>query len=128
MASGERTISDVFQDIVHDIQEIVRSEVRLARTEIREEAVKARSAGILLGGGAVVGLYAGLLILTAIVAALSLVMAVWAAALIVGLLLAAMAAGALTAGRKELQRVHPKPERTVDTLRENAEWIKQQTR
>jgi hypothetical protein len=40
MAVHDRSFADVFQDILHNVQEIVRSEVRLAKTEIREEAVK----------------------------------------------------------------------------------------
>ena len=45
MPANERSFADVFQDIVRNIQEIVRSEVRLAKTEIRDEAAKAKSAG-----------------------------------------------------------------------------------
>jgi hypothetical protein len=40
MAAGDRSLSDVLQDIIRNVQEIVRSEVRLAKTEIREEAAK----------------------------------------------------------------------------------------
>jgi uncharacterized membrane protein YqjE len=43
MAGGDRSLSDVLQDILRNVQEMVRSEVRLAKTEIREEAVKAKS-------------------------------------------------------------------------------------
>jgi hypothetical protein len=44
MTPGDRPISAVLQDIVGNIQDIVRSEVRLARTEIGEEVGRARSA------------------------------------------------------------------------------------
>ena len=53
MTSAERTISTVLQDIIANVQDIVRSEVRLAKTEVQEELGKARSAGLLLGIGAV---------------------------------------------------------------------------
>ena len=45
MAAEDRSFSDVVQDILRNVQEIVRSEVRLAKTEIREEAVKAKILG-----------------------------------------------------------------------------------
>jgi hypothetical protein len=38
--AGDRSFSEVVQDIIGNVQEIVRSEVRLA-TEMREEAAKA---------------------------------------------------------------------------------------
>ena len=84
MSAADRSFSDVLQSIVRNVQEIVRSEVRLAKTEIREEAVKAKSASLFLGAGAVMAIFAILFLLVTIVFALSLVMPSWAAALIVG--------------------------------------------
>ena len=123
---AERTFSDVFQDIVRNMQEIVRSEVRLAKTEIRQEAVKARSSAAMLGTGAVIALFAVFFLLLTVVYALALVMPGWAAALIVGATLAAAAGVTLMAGRTRLRQIHPMPERTVETVKENVEWTKQQ--
>ena len=53
MAAGDRSLSEVLQDIIHNVQEIVRSEVRLAETEIREEAAKAKSSTLWITAGAV---------------------------------------------------------------------------
>ena len=39
----ERSVSDVFQDILRNLQEMVRSEIRLAKVEIRGEVKRARS-------------------------------------------------------------------------------------
>ena len=128
MAAGDRSFSDVFQDIVRNLQEIVRSEVRLAKTEIREEAVKAKSSAILLGGGAVTGLFAILFFLLMIMYAVVLVMPEWAAALVVGAVLAVAAGITLSAGMKQFNQIHPTPERTVETIKENVEWAKQQTK
>src|ERR1700680_4086855 len=128
MAVQDRSFSDVFQDILHNVQEIVRSEVRLAKTEVREEAVKAKSSAALLGGGTVAGLYAILFLLLVIVYALALVMPNWAAALIVGAALAVGATLMLTSGVKRFKLIHPTPERTVETIRENVEWAKQQAK
>jgi hypothetical protein len=55
-------------------------------------------------------------------------MPAWAAALIVGVALAIAAAAALMAGRARFRRIHPAPDRTVETLKENVEWTKQQIR
>ena len=128
MAAGDRSLSDVFQDIIRNVQEIVRSEVRLAKTEIREEAARAKSPTLLLGAGVVTAIFAMLFLLVTIVYALALVMPSWAAALIVGAVLAVVASVMLTAGIKRFKQIHRTPERTVETIKENVEWAKQHTK
>jgi cytochrome c biogenesis protein CcdA len=128
MNTGDRSIGDVLQDIVHNIQDILRSEIRLAKTEVREEAVKAKGGSVLLGGGAVAGLFASFFLLMAAVYGLSRIMPDWAAALVVAVVLGIAGAVALSAGVKKLKQVHPKPEKTVESIKENVEWLKHQTR
>jgi|ERR1039457_6628808 uncharacterized membrane protein YqjE len=128
MAAEDRSLSDVLQDVIRNVQEIVRSEVRLAKTEIREEAIKAKSATLLLGAGAVTAILAILFLLLMAVYALALVMPRWAAALIVGAALAVVAGVTLPAGVRRFKQIHPTPERTVETIKENVEWAKQHTK
>jgi len=124
----DRSIADVLQDVVRNLQEIVRAEVRLAKTELREEAVKAKPAGTLLGTGALFGLFAAFFFLLSAVYALTRVMPDWAAALTVAALTAVVAASTLAAGKKRLTQVHPVPEKTVASIKESVEWAKRQTR
>ena len=84
MAAVDRPISVVLHDIVGNIQDIVRSEVLLAKTELREEVVRSRSAAILLAVGVLLLSFGAFLVLLAIVLALTGLMPGWAAALIVG--------------------------------------------
>jgi uncharacterized membrane protein YqjE len=126
--SNARPVTQVLQDIVGNVQEIVRSEVRLAKAELREEAVKAKSSGLLLGAGAVIGLYAGGCLLLGIIHALALRMPMWGASLFVGGVLAIFAAILLGMGKNRIREVNPMPERTIDTVKENVEWAKQQTK
>jgi uncharacterized membrane protein YqjE len=128
MAAEDRSLSDVLQDVIRNVQEIVRSEVRLAKAEIREEAAKTKSATLLLGAGAVTAIFATLFLLLMIVHALALVMPSWAAALIVGAALAVVAGVTLPAGIRRFKLIHPTPERTVETIKENVEWAKQHTK
>jgi uncharacterized membrane protein YqjE len=128
MAPGDRSISDVLQDIIRNVQEIVRSEVRLAKTEIREELDKARSSTLLLGAGAATAMFAVLFLLLTVVYALALVMPEWAAAMIVGAALAAVAIVLLVVGLKRFKQIHPTPVRTVETIKENVEWARQHTK
>jgi cytochrome c biogenesis protein CcdA len=128
MATGDRSISEILQDVLRNLQEIVRSEVRLAKTEIREEVIKARSAALFMAVGALCGIFTVFFLLLAAVYALTLVVPNWAAALIVTAVLVAAAAMTMIAGIKQLKRVHPAPEKTVETMKENVAWAKQQVK
>jgi uncharacterized membrane protein YqjE len=128
MAAVDRSFSELLHDIIRNVQEIVRSEVRLAKIEIREEAAKTRASLVLLGAGALTGFFAILFLLLMIASALALVMANWAAALVVGAALVVAAGVMLMGGVKSFQRIHPTPQRTVETIKENIEWAKQQTK
>jgi uncharacterized membrane protein YqjE len=128
MAIIERSFSDLFQDIIHHIQEIVRSEVRLAKLELRDEATKAKSAGLLMTVGGITATFAAFFLLLMFVYALSRVVPDWAAALIVSVMLAIVAGATLNSGIQRFKQIHPAPERAIETLKENVEWAKQQTK
>ena len=125
MALGDRSISVVLQDINANVQEIVRSEVRLAKTEIREEVATARPWAQMLGAGAVAALFAILFVLLMIVHALALIMPMWAASLSVGAALAMSASFMLTAGMKRFQLTPGQP---IKTTQEKIQWAKQQAK
>jgi uncharacterized membrane protein YqjE len=125
--NDERSISDVLQDIFGNVQDIVRSEVRLAQAEIKTEAAKTARAAKSLIAGAVLALYAGGLLLIALVYALATVLQPWLAALVVGALVAVIAAALISIGQGRLRGVH-KPERTIKSVKEDVQWLKNQTR
>jgi len=126
--NDDRSFASVLEDIVNNIQGIIRSEVRLAKAEIQEEAGKAGKAGRLLGVGAVLAFYAtGFLFLTCVYA-LETAVDPWLAGLIVTLVVGIGAAVLITAGLKRMKRVDPLPEKTIQTVKENFEWAKNQTK
>jgi hypothetical protein len=111
----ERTVSDVLQDIFANLQDIVRSEVRLAKAEIQTEVSRTATASKPLMIGAVLGIYAGALLLLAAVYGLSLWLKPWIAALLVGVTVAVAAVILIGTGRARLRIVHPtsrKPSRS----------------
>jgi len=125
---SEKSFSDVLENIVADIQEIMRAEVRLAKTEVREETVKAGRAAGVLGIGAVLALYAGGLLLLTALFALETALAPWLSALILTALVGAAAAVLISVGRKRVKQVDPRPDKTIRTIKENVAWVKHQTR
>src|SRR3569832_147852 len=117
MSASERPLSSVLQDIVHNIQDIVRSEVRLAKTEVREELVKTRSASILVAVGAVSGLLCILFLLLTAFHALALVMPAWAAALCVAVLLGILAGFTIMAGVKQFKTINATTPKTNASIK-----------
>jgi uncharacterized membrane protein len=126
MATPSRSVPEVLGDIVGNIQEIIRSEFRLAKAEIKQETSKAAGPIKLSLIGAVLGFYAlGFTLYTAVVA-LSTVVALWMAALIVSAVLAIVSIALVSAAMKGFKRVHAVPERTIETMKENVQWAKNQ--
>jgi len=125
-ASG--SIAELLQGVIGNVQGIIRSEVRLAKAEVREEAMSAGKAAGMLAVGAVLGAYAvGLLLLT-VVYALNGPLPDWLAALIVFAVVAIAAAVLAKLGLDRIKQVSPKPEQTIDSIKEDVQWVKQQTR
>jgi uncharacterized membrane protein YqjE len=122
-----RSIPDVVRDILANLQEIVRSEFRLAKIEIREEVSKAAQASTSLGAGLMLTFYAIGFLLLAGVYALSIVVATWLAALIVGIAVGVLALILVQQGKKKLASVRP-PAETIDSVKENVQWAKNQAR
>ncbi len=128
MTTADRSLGSVVSDIVGDLQQIVRAEVRLAKVEVREEIGKARrGAMFLVAGGLFLTLALGLLMLAAVYA-LATIWPAWAAAL-------AVAAGAgliggvlAMSGKGQISSVELTPQKTVETVKENLQWAKTRTR
>ncbi len=127
MAAGIRSIPEILQDVLTNIQDIVRSEVRLAKAELGEELNRARSGGLLIGVGAVAAIFSTLFLLLACVYALGLVVPNWAAALIVAAAVGVAAAVTLGLGLKRLKTIQAAP-KTAASLKENVRWAKQLTK
>jgi uncharacterized membrane protein YqjE len=123
--ANEKPLSEIVRDVMGDFQEIVRSEVRLAKTEVREEAGKAANAAKMAAAGGLLALYALGLLLLSLVWALQLEMSAWASALLVGGVLAVISVVMLNVGRKRMKTVSIKPERTIDSVKENLQWKSQ---
>lgn len=127
MSIADRPISAVLSDIVGNVQHIVRSEFRLAKTEVTEELGKSAGAAILVAAGGAMLLLSGVFVMLAAVYALSIVMPPWAAALIVGVAEGIMAAVCIAAGLRKFKTVRVPP-KTAESMKENVEWAKQLTK
>ena len=121
-----RPLGDLFSDLATDMSNLVRQEVALAKLEVTQKAkYLGRNVGYLVVGGAVA--YAGMLaVIAAIIMLLDKVMSAWGAALLVGILVAGVAWLLIGKALAALQQAELTPRETVETLKEDATWMKQQ--
>lgn len=123
-----RSVSEVLQDILRNLQEMVRSEIRLAKVEVHDEVRRTIQSGIWIGAGAIGALSAWAFLLLALAYALATRMPMWTAFLVVTALLAVTAALLIRGGIRHARRIQPIPERTVASIAETLEWMKQPTK
>ncbi|WP_433828513.1 phage holin family protein [Actinoplanes sp. CA-015351] len=124
---SETSIGELIGNISNDLSQLFRQEVDLAKAEMKQEATKAGKAAGMLGVAGFAGYLAVVLLSFAAVFGLANVMDAGWAALIVALLWAAIGGALFVAGRNKLKTVDPVPHRTVDTLKEDAQWLKNPT-
>jgi len=123
---GDRGLGDLVADMSRDLSTLMRKEVELAREELKVEVQKASKAGAGFGGAAAAGLLAGVGMVMFLGFLLDIVMPAWAAFLIVTAVFGAVAAVLAQRGKREMQKINPKPEQTIQTLKEDAQWLSEQ--
>ena len=129
-ASGDpadHSVGELIGNISDDLSQLFRQEVELAKAEIKQEATKAGKAAGMLGGAGFAGYLAVVLLSFAVVFGLANVMDPGWAALIVAVVWAVVGAVLYARGRSKLKTVDPMPRRTVDTIKEDAKWLKNPT-
>lgn len=126
-SKDERSIGELFGDLVQQTGMLVRQEVKLATTELGDKASRVgKDIGALAVGGAVA--YAGFLaLLAAIVIGLGqLGLPWWIAALIVGAVVMAIGGLMVQKGLTALKHQDMTPQQTITSLKEDQTWAKEQ--
>lgn len=127
VAGSEPSLGELFGQLSSDAGRLIRQEVALAKTELRE------SGATLARDGAKIGMAVGLALLGAMAATAFLILALgdlfdnyWLSALLVSVLF--LGIGAMLAKRAvaDVKRRGVKPEQTIETLREDVDWAKRE--
>jgi hypothetical protein len=132
MANGdrvERSLGELFQELSQDTSTLIRQEVALARVEMTERASAfARDSALIAAGGVLA--HVALLAATAafIMGLVQLGLQGWLSALIVAAVFAVTGGVLAASGRAALKRRTVAPVETVDSIKETAQWLKNQTR
>lgn len=125
---GNVSVGELIGEVTRDLSTLMRQELELAKAEVKQEVTKTGKAAGMLGGAGFAGY---MVLLFASIAAwwgLANVMAKGWAALIVTGIWAVIGAVLFAVGRRQLREVNPKPERTVETVRELPDALKRPAR
>jgi hypothetical protein len=122
----ERSIGELFSELANETSTLIRQEVALAQVEITQKAASAgKNVGYLAAGG-FVG-YAGLLaIIAGVIMGLSYFIPAWLAAIIVGAIIAVVSYVLVSSALTSLRNMDVKPTETVESIKEDARWLKNQ--
>jgi uncharacterized membrane protein YqjE len=123
-AHDDRSLGEILKELTGGMQRLFRAEVELAKLETRDELGHVKQMAI---PGLVAGLmafFAVMLLSFAAVWALAEAMPLWAAFLVVGAVYAIVAGLAAMAARNRAKTVHVVPTETIETLEEDAQWLR----
>jgi uncharacterized membrane protein YqjE len=124
----EPSIGELFAQLATDTSSLVRQEVQLAKVELGVKAKQlGKDVGLVAIGGAVA--YAGLLaVIAAVILLVAQYMAPWLSALLIGLVVLAIGYFLSQQHLNALKHFDPTPQATIETLKQDKEWAKEQMR
>ncbi len=126
LAKDERSIGDLFSELAGETSTLIRQEVSLAQTELTEKAASVgKNVGFLVVGGAI-GYAALLAVLAAVIIGLATWIPAWVSALIVGAVVGIIGFVMISSALAALKKAELAPRETVKSLKEDAQWLKDQ--
>jgi len=122
----EPSIGSLFTDLTEDMAKLVRQEIELARVETMQKVNRGMRSIIMMAAGGFVA-YAGfILLLIAVGIVLANIMPLWLSMLIVGVVVLIVGSILIGSGRSSLSNMTVVPENTVESIKEDARWAKEQ--
>ena len=124
----ERTFGQLMGQLSQDMTLLVRQELQLAKTEINEKISRAMGNVASVATGGLVTWAGALALVAGIILVLSQVVGLpaWLAALLVGAVLGITGFVMVRGALRQLKRIDPTPRRTVKTIEDDIEWVKEQ--
>ena len=122
--AADASPGELASEVAKDMSTLVRQEVALAKAELQQEAKTAGTAFGAFGGAGFAGYFVLVFLSLAAMYGLDAVMPTGWAALIVAGVWAVIAAVFAVMGRNKLKGFNPKPERTIETVKEDVQWAK----
>lgn len=124
----DRSIATLLSDLAGETILLLRQELALVRAELHEKMSRVGQGATALGAGAMIAYSGWLALVAAMILALMLVWPAWLAALVVGAVIVIVGIVLMLIGRSRLDTEKLVPKRTLRTLREDEEWLKERLR
>jgi hypothetical protein len=121
-----RSVAALLSDLASETAMLVRQEIALFKAELRQKLARLGQGVGALAAGGLVAFSGWLALLAAAVLSLSNLVEPWLAALIVGVVVLALGAGLLFFGKSRLDADALALRRTINSLREDEAWIRDQ--
>ena len=121
-----RSVGELIADLAGETGTLIRQEITLAQTELTNKAVSVGTDIGFLAVGGVFGLAALGSIVASIIIGVGLFIPLWLSALIVGVVLSIIAAVIISSALGKLKETNLKPQQTIKSLKEDAQWLKEQ--
>ncbi|MEO7658982.1 MAG: phage holin family protein [Pyrinomonadaceae bacterium] len=126
LINDERSLGDLFGELAAETGNLVRQEVSLAQAEMTQKATAVGKNVGYLAVGAAVAYLAALAIAAAVILLGAQFMPAWLSALLVGVVFAGAAYFMITSAMAEFRKTDPMPRETIQTLKEDAKWLKKE--
>ena len=125
----EKPMGEIAGELTRDLSLLVRQELELAKAEMKEKGKTAVPGLEMLGAAGAAALMAAGALTACAVLVLAIFLPSWLAALLVGAALAGAAYLLVKRGKEQVAKAGaPIPEQTIETVKEDVEWAKTQTR
>jgi uncharacterized membrane protein YqjE len=122
---GHEPVGELVQQASQQLTELVRGEMKLAQAEMKEKGKRYGESGALFGGASLAGFLMLQALVATVIAAVALLLPVWAAALIVTAVLGAIAAVLALSGKKQIGKAAPPtPQSTIENVKADVAEIK----
>ena len=128
-SSADPSLASLLGGLITDAKDLLLQEVTLAKLEMQDELQKTKTAALSFAIGAGVAVAGGLLLLLMLVHLLVAFtpLPLWGCYGILGGVLLVIGLIFLATGKQTAAQIEVVPPKTVETLKENAQWIKEQT-
>ncbi|HVT43086.1 MAG TPA: phage holin family protein [Thermoanaerobaculia bacterium] len=120
----EKSLGTLFRDLAEDLSTLVRSEIALAKLEIKQAFTSLGTAGALLAAALFCALFGLVFLLVTALLVLALFMPAWLAALIAALVLFAGAGALAWGGNRKLRAAQLIPVTVIENVKKDVQTIK----
>jgi|AGTN01.1.fsa_nt_gi Protein of unknown function (DUF1469). len=124
----DRPLASLLTELTRETATLFRNEIRLAKTELADKARQAGRGATEIAVGGVLLLVALHALAAAAILGLALVVEPWLAAVIVAVAVAVAGGLILARGLVNVRSDRLAPTRTMESLRDNTRWAKEQLR